>query len=194
MVNTEKCPRSEPVTSHELAQLIQTIAATHDRAAFAQLFEHFAPRVKAYMIRLGANAGTAEDLAQETMLLVWRKADYFDPAKAGAATWVFTIARNLRIDVLRQEHHPNVCLDDILAPEDPAPLADAVVSAAEQENLLKSALKTLPKEQAEVIELSFFAGKPHAEIEKDLGIPLGTVKSRLRLAMIRLRTLLAEIS
>lgn len=177
----------------ELARLIRRVAEAQDRSAFATLFGHFAPRLKSYLLRLGAGAAAAEDLAQETMLAVWRKAAYFDPTKAGASTWVFTIARNLRLDTLRRERHPGQIDEDPVPIQAPAP-ADQAVEAVERERRIRDALGTLPAEQAEVVRLAFFDDHAHAEIERRLGIPLGTVKSRLRLAMNRLRTLLVDFS
>lgn len=176
------------------AALIQAIARRRDRAAFAELFRYFAPRLKAWMIRGGASATAAEEMAQETMLIVWQKAALFDSARAGAATWIFTVARNHRIDVLRKERHPSEWLPD---PADgPAPVAspDQALAAAQHEARIKDALRTLPAEQAEVIRKAFFEDKPHSEIEKDLCIPLGTVKSRLRLAIARLRSALEDLA
>jgi RNA polymerase sigma-70 factor (ECF subfamily) len=188
---TETAPAA---TDRDPAALIQAVAAQRDRAAFAELFRHFAPRVKAWMLRAGAADAAAEELAQETMLIVWRKAALFDPARAGAGTWIFTIARNLRIDTLRRETHPSALLPDPSdAPADPDP-ADHGVLAAEREDRVRAALASLSPEQAQVVQLAFFQDKPHAEIERDLGIPLGTVKSRLRLAMVRLRGLLGDIA
>ena len=169
--------------------LIGRIAAAADREAFAELFRHFAPRVKSYALRLGASGHAAEELAQETMLSVWRKAARFDPARASASTWIFTIARNLRIDALRRERPQPAPAEDV----DPAPLADLVVSGAEHDVRVRRALRSLPPEQLEVIELSFFSDAPHAAIAERLGLPLGTVKSRLRLAMNRLRGLLEDL-
>jgi RNA polymerase sigma factor (sigma-70 family) len=169
------------------ADHIVAIARRQDRAAFGALFNHFAPRVKAYLLRFGAASGTAEDLTQETMLAVWRKAALFDPGKADASTWIFTIARNLRISALRRERHPEIAEGDPLLTPDPSPGSDERLAAAQAQALLHAALESLPKEQAEVIRLSFFAYKPHREIERELGIPLGTVKSRLRLAMRHIR-------
>jgi RNA polymerase sigma-70 factor (ECF subfamily) len=178
----------------DTAALIRAIAARQDRGAFAALFRHFAPRVKAWMLRAGTADAAAEELAQETMLVVWRKAALFDPTRAGAATWIFTIARNLRIDTLRRETHPSTLLTDPAdQPDDPEP-ADRVLVAAERDDRLRAALAHLPPEQADVVRLAFFQDKPHAEIERDLGIPLGTVKSRLRLAMARLRSMLGDIA
>ena len=164
--------------------LLGLVAAHQDRAAFAALFAHFAPRVKAYLMRLGSPSAVAEELAQEALLSVWRKAHLFDPSKASAATWLFTIARNLRIDAIRRERRPELDPEDFM-PE-PDPDADAGLMLAENEGRLRLALKQLPADQIQVVELSFFADKPHSQIAQELGIPLGTVKSRLRLAMGRL--------
>ena len=179
------------------AHLIRAIAADRDRVAFARLFEYFAPRVKSFMLRSGVAAATAEELAQETMLTVWRKADLFEPASAGAAAWIFTIARNLRIDAHRREQRGGqimACDIDIEFQVDESPQPDAVIVANEIEKRVRAALTELSAEQTRVIELSFFEEKAHAEIAQILGIPLGTVKSRLRLAMKRLRDLLGEFS
>jgi len=170
--------------------LLCRVAQTRDRAAFASLFGHFAPRVKAYLLRLGATPALAEDLAQEALLSLWRKAHLFDPAKASAATWLFTIARNLRIDAIRREKRPELDPEDFM-PE-PGTAADDGLAQADEEVRLRAALKDLPADQIQVVELSFFADKPHSEIAEALGIPLGTVKSRLRLAMARLKRVLGE--
>ena len=177
----------------DFADLILAIAARGDRGAFAALFSHFAPRVKSYMLRLGAEPLLAEELAQETLLAVWRKAAAFDPSKAAASTWIFTIARNLRIDVARRGRNAEVV-------EDPSDLPDAerrpdeLLFAVQSESRVREALLTLPLEQAEVVRLSFFSDKPHSEIAAELDLPLGTVKSRLRLAMARLRELLGDLA
>ena len=165
--------------------MIAQVAQARDRAAFAALFAHFAPRVKAYLMRLGASANLAEEVAQEAMLSVWRKAHLYDPAKASAATWIFTIARNQRIDQLRRERRPELDPDDPLCEAPQA--ADDGLYWKQNEAPLRQALKALPQEQARVIELSFFSDHPHSQIAAELGVPLGTVKSRLRLAMARLR-------
>ena len=179
-----------PPTAH-LSAMIVAIARDADRQAFADLFSHFAPRVKSYLLRLGAASETAEELAQETLLCVWRKAASFDPDRAAASTWIFTIARNLRIDGLRRERRPLTPDDPVDAPPAP-PSADAAIVALQDETRVKAAIAALPGEQAQVIHLSFFSDKPHAEIAVELGLPLGTVKSRLRLAMGRLRALLGD--
>lgn len=169
------------------ASLVLAIAARQDRGAFAALFSRFAPRLKTWFMRAGTPADRAEDLAQETMLAVWRRAESYDPTRAGVATWIFTIARNQRIDALRRLARPLPDGDDpSFAPPAP-PSPDAAFDAAQDEDRVRTALRDLPAEQAEVIRLSFYEDRPHAEIERALGIPLGTVKSRLRLAINRLR-------
>jgi RNA polymerase sigma-70 factor (ECF subfamily) len=175
------------------ADMIGAIAAHADRAAFAALFGHFAPRVKSYMLRLGAEPSLAEELAQETLLAVWRKAASFDPSKAAASTWIFTIARNLRIDAARRDRRSADPVDDVSDAPDPEPTPDAIL-ASQSEARIRTALLALPPEQAEVVRLSFFSDKPHSEIAEELKLPLGTVKSRLRLAMGRLRDLLGDLA
>jgi len=170
---------------------VVAIARTRDRTRFSELFLFFAPRLKAFFVRLGVASGAAEDLAQEVMLTVWRKADYFDPQRASAATWIFTIARNLRIDLKRREQKPQLSEDDLDYIDEPDPGEQML--AHEREERVRAALAELPGEQAEVIRLSFFEDRPHAEIAQNLDIPLGTVKSRIRLAMNRLRTLVGEL-
>ena len=182
-----------PAQDH--AAFIRAVAASADREAFGALFHHFAPRVKTLLMRAGASAASAEEIAQETMLTVWRKAARFDPDKASAATWIFTIARNLRIDTLRRERHPETLLPDDLAEQpDDAPPADQILLAAERDDRVRAAMAGLSAEQADVVRAAFFLDKPHAEIERHLNIPLGTVKSRLRLAMSKLRAALEDFA
>ena len=163
--------------------LLRRVAEAKDRAAFAALFDHFAPRIKSYLMRLGAPPSQAEDLAQEAMLSLWRKAHLFDAS---------TIARNLRIDAIRREKRPELDPQDFEPEAEPD--ADAVITLAADEVRLRAVLKTLPPDQAAVIEQSFFADKPHSQIASEQGIPLGTVKSRLRLAMARLKAALGDAS
>jgi RNA polymerase sigma-70 factor (ECF subfamily) len=176
--------------STALSARIVSVGRRRDREAFAELFRHFAPRVKSYLMRLGAASEVAEELAQETLLTVWRRAEAYDPSKAAASTWIFTIARNLRIDRARRENRPPPEEDpsDVL----PTPAPDQILSATQDEARVTRALSILSEDQARVVNLAFFAGKPHSEIAEDLGLPLGTVKSRLRLAMARLRTVLED--
>ena len=182
---------------------IEAIATGRDRAAFVALFEHFAPRVKTFVLRSGASEAMAEEIAQETLFTIWRKADLFVPGNNSAAAWIFTIARNLRIDALRRGQRdrainsegnndgPRIAVepqvDERLTPE-------AQFAAAQSEERVRKAVAQLSDEQLRVIELSFFDEKTHREIAEHLRIPLGTVKSRLRLALARLRVLLGEAS
>ncbi|HWJ73690.1 MAG TPA: sigma-70 family RNA polymerase sigma factor [Kaistia sp.] len=181
----------QPSDPSELGRLIEAVGQCRDREAFARLFDHFAPRLKTYLMRAGANPGAAEDFAQEAMLTVWRKAALFDPARAGASTWIFTIARNLRIDAARREKLGQREPDLTDQPDDPEQ-PDTILAGADDAARVNSALAALTAEQVRIVKLSYFHEKAHAEIARELGIPLGTVKSRLRLAIIRLRGLLSE--
>ena len=178
----------------ELARLIEAVAARQDRAAFAALFDHFAPRIKAFLMRGNTPAAAAEELAQEALLTVWRKASQFDRQRAGASSWIFAIARNLRIDSARREMRGKVL--DLEANEDAEPLAppDAELLASEREQRVRAALVHLTDEQLRVVRLSFFDGKAHGDIAAELELPLGTVKSRIRLAMNRLRDVLGDLT
>lgn len=175
----------------EQCRLIQAVAMDRDRGAFAELFTHFAPRVKRYLMLSGLDDLAAEEVAQETMLTMWRKASYFDPTRAGLSTWIFTIARNQRIDRLRRGRGqmPDINPDPSDEPDMPSSGEDLAI-VAERERLVSAALGALSDEQARIVRLSYFSEKPHAEIARELGIPLGTVKSRIRLALNRLRALL----
>lgn len=175
------------------AHLLQAVVERRDQTSFMTLFDYYAPRVKAYLRRLGATDSLAEDLSQEVMLTVWRKADSYDPAKAGVGTWIFTIARNLRIDALRRERRPYLDPDDPrLAPE-PEPPPDYHIETSCEEERVRSALRALPEDQAKVVTMAFYGGKSHGEIAAELALPLGTVKSRMRLAFRRVRGLLGEM-
>lgn len=174
-----------------MTALLATVGAKRDRAAFKVIFVHFAPRVKSYLLRLGASDALADDLAQEAMLTIWRKAELFDPAKASASTWIFTIARNLRIDAIRRERRPEFDPNDpALVPDDEMP-PDTRLLRDHDDARVRGALTKLSADQAQVVRMSFFAEKPHSEIAKELGLPLGTVKSRLRLAMAHIKNALA---
>jgi RNA polymerase sigma-70 factor (ECF subfamily) len=175
------------------ADWIAAIARHQDRAAFASLFEFYAPRIKTMLTRLGAAADTAEDVAQETLLTVWRKASYFDPARASASAWIYTIARNLRIDRLRGDKRAKLYAPyEMVEPEAPAG-ADSALNASERDERVHAALRELSAEQVRVLQLSFFEGRAHGDIAALLDLPLGTVKSRVRLAMTRLRQLLGDL-
>jgi RNA polymerase sigma-70 factor, ECF subfamily len=170
---------------------IVAIAASRDRVQFALLFAHFAPRLKGYFMRLGVSPDIAEDLAQDALLSVWRKAEMFDPSRASASTWIFTIARNLRVDLQRRARDPRRLTDG--TDSIPEPMPSDIVLSAEREDRVRAALANLSSDQVDVIRLSFFEERPQSEIAKVLDIPLGTVKSRVRLAMSRLRLLVEDL-
>ncbi len=179
---------------HAPGRWIAAVASSRDRTAFAALFDFYAPRVKAMLMRSGASAEAAEDIAQETLLTLWRKAALFDPSRASAAAWIFAIARNLRIDRLRADARATL----YALTERPEPEAterpDGAYDTGERARRVRDAMEALPPEQARVVQLSFFEGRAHGDIAQSLDLPLGTVKSRLRLAMERLRGLLGDLT
>jgi RNA polymerase sigma-70 factor (ECF subfamily) len=176
-----------------MAELLQRIAERADSQAFAELFQSYAPRVKAYMIRQGADSQTAEELAQETLMMVWRKAALYSDEKGSATTWIFTIARNLRIDRLRRElvyqELPEGREEEASSDEQP----DEALSVRERQERVRSALATLPQDQHVVVSLSYLEGLSHSEIADRLGLPLGTVKSRMRLAYQKIREAVEDL-
>lgn len=186
-------PRGRFFALFDANVLIAAIARSGDRAAFAELFDHFAPRVKGLLMRGGASAELAEEIAQETLLSVWRKAAMFDPAKASASTWIATIARNRRIDVARREIRSRLSqVYEILDDEGPQP-PDETISAAERDTRVRAAMTKLSADQYRVVELAFLEGLSHQDVATHLAIPLGTVKSRLRLALSHLRSKLEDL-
>jgi len=179
-------PAAEP------AQWIGAIAARQDRAAFAALFGFYAPRIKTMIMRMGASAEAAEDIAQETLLTIWQKAAQYDPARASASAWVYAIARNLRVDRLRRDQRAKAFALYEAVEVAEAERPDGSLDTAEREQRVRTAMQELPGEQAAVVKLSFFEGLAHGDIANSLQLPLGTVKSRLRLAMSRLRNRLGD--
>ncbi len=176
------------------ADLLSKVAASKDREAFAALFDHFAPRVKSFMMRKGASSEQAEDLVQETMIAVWSKAALYVAERGSVATWIFTIARNLRIDRLRREKSNQFTdLDDYDAPSD-APGQDEALHRLQEDSAVAQALAQIPSEQRELLILSYVEDLPQSEIAARLQIPLGTVKSRMRLAYRRLKKLLETVT
>jgi RNA polymerase sigma-70 factor (ECF subfamily) len=156
-----------------------------DQTAFAELFDHFAPRVKGFLMNSGADASLAEECAQEVMATCWHKAHMFDPARASVATWIFTIARNRKIDALRKQRRPEP--EDLAwGPEEEPDQADVLAVQQESETLGR-AIAELPPAQRELIQKAYFGDLTHSEISVQTGLPLGTIKSRIRLALERLR-------
>ncbi len=180
----ETTTRDETWVGHVLR-----IREAGDAQAFSELFEHFAPRVKAFLMRSGATEAVAEDCAQDVMATLWRKSHLFDPSRASVATWVFTIARNRRIDVIRRERRPEP--EDLpWGPEHEPAQADVVVMQQESERL-GQAIAALPESQRDLIRRAYFGDLSHSEIAAETGLPLGTIKSRIRLALERLRRAMA---
>lgn len=217
-LDPDRAPAPPNPADDDWPGLMRRVAEQRDREAFGRLFAHFAPRLKSYLIRTGSTDDAAEDLAQEALVAVWRKAALFDPAQAAVSTWVFTIARRLRIDATRR-HRPDgiggrlgvgtgigagpggdagghadgvdgldAFLLDTMAADQPG--VDEHADAARQARRVRDALARLPPEQAQVLRLSFYDDEPHARIAAELGLPLGTVKSRIRLAVAHLRKLI----
>ena len=172
------------------ARLINRVGTTQDRDAFVELFGHYAPRVKAMMIRRGASPDRADDLAQETLVKLWRKAAQYDPSRASASAWVYAIARNVSVDAVRRDGRAAPWTEDEGVDLDEP---ERQLLAAEREALVRSKMVSLPAEQLRVIRMSFFDGLPHSQIADLLGLPLGTVKSRIRLALQRLKDGLGDL-
>lgn len=164
---------------------------SRDRAAFAALFDHFAPRLKGFIMRSGTASGQAEEIVQDVMLTVWRKAEQFDPTRAQVSAWIYKIARNCQIDVIRKENRP---LPEELgeAPE-AEPDANQILVLEQESGQLKQALALLKSDQREIIERAYLGELTHQEISIQTGLPLGTVKSRIRLGLERLRHELKEL-
>ena len=182
-----KAPGKHADMKH-MADCISAIAESRDRSAFEDVFRFYAPRLKAVLIKSGAKAQEAEEVMQEAMVLVWRKAEQFDPKKASPSTWIYTIARNRRIDLLRREKRRP------LDPEDPFfhnisayPDGEQVYTETQRAEIIREYLKTLPEEQLILVQKAFYEEMTHQAIAAELRMPLGTVKSRLRIAMRRLR-------
>jgi RNA polymerase sigma factor (sigma-70 family) len=178
-----------PPPGSEHTALVAAVAERRDRVAFAVLYDHYSPRLNAWLLRLNMDRATAEELTQEVMVTLWHKAHLFDSSKSSLGTWLYRIARNRRIDLARRDRvdfvDPNEYALDI--PDEGSPNADQQIDAQTREDILRSALTTLPAEQGQLVRLAFFDGLSHSEIATKTGLPLGTVKSRIRLAFSRLR-------
>lgn len=164
---------------------VRRIQTTKDQEAFAELFNHFAPRVKAFLMKSGTSESMAEECTQDALATLWRKAHMFDPSRASVPTWIFTIARNRRIDVLRKERRPEP--EDLAWGPEAEPDQEDVMSLQQETNKLSRAVAELPQKQRELIEKAYFGDLTHSQIAAETGLPLGTIKSRIRLALERLR-------
>ena len=178
-------------TSEEMKELVVSVARG-DRQAFVLFFDHFAPRIVTYLRRGGTPPAVAEEICQEAMVVAWRKAGNFDPMLGAVATWIFAIARNLRVDRYRREGGEHRGFDQELdlyddALVDPEPSPEARLSAQQRDGRVRTALRQLSPQQIHLLQLSFFAESPHQDISRELGLPLGTVKSQIRRALITMR-------
>ena len=167
------------------AGVLVRIRDDRDEKAFIEVFRHFAPRVKAFLMRSGADSAQAEECVQEVMATVWQKAALFDPSRASVATWIFTIARNRRIDALRKQKRPEP--EDLTWGPEAEPDQEDRLSLQQENEHLGEAIASLPEKQRELIEKAYFGDLSHSEIADMTGLPLGTIKSRIRLALERLR-------
>ena len=181
----ETDPGEKAKPQPDWVQLVSQVRDHQDRAAFAQLFNHFAPRIKGFLIKSGADAAMAEECAQDVLTTLWHKAGQFDPSRASVATWIFTFARNRRIDMLRRQRRPEP--EELTWGPEPEPdQADVIALQQDSENL-SAALAKLPDAQRDLIEKAYFGDLSQSEIARLTGLPLGTIKSRIRLALDRLR-------
>ena len=167
------------------AELIEKVETLKDTSAFEELFNHFAPRVKAFLMKSGADPQMAEECSQEVMATVWRKAHLFDPARASVSTWIFTIARNKKIDAIRKLNRPEP--EQLYPEQDYEPDQEEVVELQQETERLATALGELPEKQRVLIEKAYLGELSHSEIAEITGLPLGTIKSRIRLALEKLR-------
>ncbi|ALO45058.1 sigma-70 family RNA polymerase sigma factor [Pseudohongiella spirulinae] len=176
------------------ADLVRQVAQKRDRAAFQQLYKHYTPLIRAFLLKsmgAGGDRSEAEEITQEVLIKVWNKAASFNPAKASVNTWIFTIARNTRIDFIRRNERNDrkIEIEDIWhEPESPEPLVDLQQRRAEQ--VIRQAITSLPDEQLQVLYKAFMEGKSHNEVAEEMDLPLGTVKSRIRLALSKLQILI----
>lgn len=170
------------------APLVRAIAEHRDREAFTRIFDHFTPRIEAYLIRLGIDRAGAEEVAQEVMVTLWHKAQLFDPAKSSLSTWLYRIARNRRIDLVRRSRTDYVDPHSAVIVDIPdLGDADQKIDAQQRDDLVRGLVGALPEDQRQLVALAFYESLSHSQIAARTGIPLGTVKSRLRLAFGRLR-------
>ena len=170
---------------HSWEELMLMVSTSQDRSAFKQLFNHFAPRIKSFLMKAGADPTMAEECSQEAMATVWNKAKLFDPARASASTWIFTIARNKRIDAIRKIRRPEP--DELTWPDGMEDAQEDALELKQQSEILADAIQNLPEKQRQLVEKAFFKELSHSEIALETGLPLGTIKSRIRLALERLR-------
>lgn len=182
---------SSNISSDALYWSTQMIAVSlqRDRGSFMRIYDHFAPRLQRYLRNLGVGESMADELVQEALLTLWRKATMFDPARASLSTWLYRVARNLYIDHVRKEPHW-APIQDGLDQLDHAESdrRDSQPESVIDQGLLKQAIDRLPPVQAKLVRMCYLESKSHSEISAELGMPLGSVKSSLRRAFAKLQT------
>ena len=173
----------------ELSLCIELVGKNQDKLAFGTIFRYFAPRLKSFLVKAGSTDTQAEEVIQEVMIAVWTKASSYDSNKSSVSTWIYTIARNKRIDKIRKEkrHYLSESDEGLEIPVDST--QENEIFAAQVSNSLKKYMSSLPEEQSKLLKLSYFYNKTHSDISEELKIPLGTVKSRIRLALTKMRHL-----
>ncbi|MBP2562762.1 RNA polymerase sigma-70 factor (ECF subfamily) [Neorhizobium galegae] len=176
------------------AGLVRAVADERDQAAFTVLFDYYAPRLKSWLVKRSMRPDDAEELVQEVMAVLWHRASLYDPARSSLSTWLFRIARNRRIDAERRGRHKQLDAYEPLFFVTEAPGADTIFEGEERDAQVRAALAGIPGEQMELVRAAFFLGQSHSEIASSTGLPLGTVKSRIRLAFERLRRVLDDPS
>ncbi len=177
---------ADDLSQGEMARLLAIVGRERRVDAFEAIFRFYAPRIRSFMAVKTKDRQTAEELMQETMAAVWNKAVQFDPLKGNVSAWIYTIARNIRIDAYRRRR-PEIDVNDPAFVADDMPGADEEFQQLQEAQLLRGAMAALPADQLDVLRRAFFDEASHSEIAKDLGVPLGTVKSRIRLAFEKLR-------
>lgn len=169
----------------EQTEWMLKVRDARDRAAFAKLFDHFAPRLRGMLMKNGFGAAQADDVVQDVMLSVWRKAASFNPERAQVSGWIFQIARNRQIDVIRKERRP--VPEELAMPESTDVDGEQVLGVEQEAAKLRSAIARLNPEQRDLVQKAYFGELSHSEIQGQTGLPLGTIKSRIRLGLERLR-------
>lgn len=192
MKRTDLTSPEHELSPADLSKLLTRVGQQRDVDAFETLFRHYGPRVRSFMAMKTRDTQLAEELMQETMMAVWNKAVQFDPARGNVSAWIFTIARNQRIDAFRRKR-PMFDENDPAFVKDDIPPADVELEERQDAELLRKAMEVLPPEQLDVLKRAFFDEASHSKIAQDMGIPLGTVKSRIRLAFEKLRSTLEAV-
>ncbi|MGR3839776.1 MAG: sigma-70 family RNA polymerase sigma factor [Cognatishimia sp.] len=178
-------------TYSDQTQWMLAVRDQRDKAAFSRLFDHYAPRLKGFVMRSGTGNAQAEEIVQDVMLTVWRKAHLFDPHRAQVSSWIYQVARNRQIDVIRRDSRP--IPEELNTPESTDEDAPQIIALDQEAQVLRQALARLKPGQREMLEKAYLGDLTHAEIKAQTGLPLGTIKSRIRLGLEKLRHELKDL-